>query len=340
MGAVFTSAARAPLTSLASVVEMTGDFALTLPVMLAVAIASTVSRTLSYGTIYTTKLLRRGIDIDRAAPWRALADLKIADAMRPFRPPLAVRRAPARQPPADGGTAAQPDRDRAARAGHLPGRPAGPVRHRVARPGPAPAGGLRPRRPAGAVPRRPADTRLGHRASVLRAIARQITQPRPRPPRPSRRRLGPRRPGRAPAAAARPRCPATRSLEITIPPGSPAAGHRLADLTWPPGSTPVDGPARPPAPPARPRPHPCAPATASACSPRHPAAHPNAIRRTKATPSQPATGAATLREGRSQTRLLSVNGLWLPVLKQGQARGRSAGYRGGPGGLVQNHPGQ
>ena len=35
MGAVFASAARAPLTSLASVVEMTGDFALTLPVMLA-----------------------------------------------------------------------------------------------------------------------------------------------------------------------------------------------------------------------------------------------------------------------------------------------------------------
>ena len=90
MGAVFASAARAPLTSLASVVEMTGDFALTLPVMLAVAIASTLSRALSYGTIYTTKLLRRGTDIDRTTPWRALADLKIADAMRPLRPPLPV----------------------------------------------------------------------------------------------------------------------------------------------------------------------------------------------------------------------------------------------------------
>ena len=31
MGAVFTAAARAPLTSLASVLEMTGDFSLTLP---------------------------------------------------------------------------------------------------------------------------------------------------------------------------------------------------------------------------------------------------------------------------------------------------------------------
>jgi hypothetical protein len=31
-----------------------------------------------------------GIDIDRTTPWRALQDLKVADAMRPFQPPLAV----------------------------------------------------------------------------------------------------------------------------------------------------------------------------------------------------------------------------------------------------------
>jgi CIC family chloride channel protein len=91
MGAVFTSAARAPLTSLASVVEMTGDFTLTLPVMLAVAIATMISRAVSYGTIYTTKLLRRGTDLDKSAPWRALADVKLGDAMRPLPEPLAVR---------------------------------------------------------------------------------------------------------------------------------------------------------------------------------------------------------------------------------------------------------
>jgi CIC family chloride channel protein len=68
MGAVFAAAARAPLTAMASVLELTGDFSLTLPVMLAVAIATAVSRSVSYGTIYTTKLLRRGIDIDKAAP--------------------------------------------------------------------------------------------------------------------------------------------------------------------------------------------------------------------------------------------------------------------------------
>ncbi|MGE5291004.1 MAG: chloride channel protein [Micromonosporaceae bacterium] len=94
MGAVFTAAARAPLTSLASVVEMTGDFTLTLPVMLAVAIATAISRALSYGTIYTTKLLRRGIDIDRPTSWHALQDLKVADAMRTFAAPLAAAAAP------------------------------------------------------------------------------------------------------------------------------------------------------------------------------------------------------------------------------------------------------
>ncbi len=45
---------------------MTGDFTLTLPVMLAVAIATTTLRALNYGTIYHAKLLRRSRDIDRA----------------------------------------------------------------------------------------------------------------------------------------------------------------------------------------------------------------------------------------------------------------------------------
>lgn len=88
MGAVFASAARAPLTALASTVEMTGDFTLTLPVMLAVAVGTTVSRGISYGTIYTTKLLRRGIDIDRPTPAHAFADLTAADAMHRFAVPL------------------------------------------------------------------------------------------------------------------------------------------------------------------------------------------------------------------------------------------------------------
>ena len=67
MGAVFAAAAQAPLTSIASVVEMTGNYGLTLPVMLAVGVAAMLARRLSQGTIYTEKLLRRGIDIEAPA---------------------------------------------------------------------------------------------------------------------------------------------------------------------------------------------------------------------------------------------------------------------------------
>ncbi|HEX4011825.1 MAG TPA: chloride channel protein [Solirubrobacteraceae bacterium] len=65
MGGVFAGAAQALLTAIASVVEMTGNFTLTLPVMLTCGIAAALSTQLSYGSVYTTKLLRRGIDIER-----------------------------------------------------------------------------------------------------------------------------------------------------------------------------------------------------------------------------------------------------------------------------------
>jgi chloride channel protein, CIC family len=68
MGAVFAAAAQAPLTAIASVVEMTGNYTLTLPIMLAAGISAGLAKQLTYGTIYTTKLLRRGTDIERRSP--------------------------------------------------------------------------------------------------------------------------------------------------------------------------------------------------------------------------------------------------------------------------------
>ena len=84
MGAVFAAAAQAPLTSIASVIEMTGNYTLTLPVMLAVGLAAGVSKRLTYGTIYTTKLLRRGTDIERPKPASMLQVLTVADVMQPL----------------------------------------------------------------------------------------------------------------------------------------------------------------------------------------------------------------------------------------------------------------
>lgn len=83
MGAVFGAAAQAPLTAIASVAEMTGNFTLILPVMLAVGIATAVSKRFSYGSIYTTKLLRRGIDIERPKLTNVLQVLTVADVMLP-----------------------------------------------------------------------------------------------------------------------------------------------------------------------------------------------------------------------------------------------------------------
>jgi CIC family chloride channel protein len=238
MGAVFTSAARAPLTSLASVVEMSGDFSLTLPVMLAVAIASTVSRALSYGTIYTTKLLRRGTDIDQAAPWRAVADLKITDIMRPFRPALPVP--PGGTPPAGHGSPAGNG------SAPVPDAVPGPVTHRhdpqALFASESLSQALRQLEVYGrdGLPVLSAD---GQRVegwvtgtSVLRALARHVT--------------GSQAAAQAQAAAGGEQgdaeamlqhppvpLPGYQVIEVTVAADSPAAGRKLGDLGWPPAAT-------------------------------------------------------------------------------------------------------
>lgn len=83
MGAVFAGGTRAPLTASASVLEMSGDFGMVLPVMLGTALASAVSARLTHGTIYTAKLLRRGIDIERPKTGAILRLLTVGDAMVP-----------------------------------------------------------------------------------------------------------------------------------------------------------------------------------------------------------------------------------------------------------------
>ncbi len=92
MGGVFAAAAQAPLTAIASVAEMTGNFGLTLPIMLTCGIAAAVSKYISYGSVYTTKLLRRGIDIERPKTTNVLQTLTVKDAMQPLPRPTAAAR--------------------------------------------------------------------------------------------------------------------------------------------------------------------------------------------------------------------------------------------------------
>ena len=234
MGAVFTSAARAPLTSLASVIELTGDFTLTLPVMLAVAIASTVSRMLSYGTIYTTKLLRRGIDVDQAAPWRAFGDLKVSDAMQKLATPLAV---PEQKASAAGGM--NPDLT------PLPGPVTSRRDPQILFSNESVAQALRQLDVYGhdGLPVLSPDGQQVQgwvtNASVLRSIARRIDASAEQAPEGQLAAdwalADPDQALREPSVP----LPGYQVLEVTLPEDSPAAGQPLGTLTWPAGWTPV-----------------------------------------------------------------------------------------------------
>jgi CIC family chloride channel protein len=253
MGAVFTSAARAPLTSLASVVEMTGDFTLTLPVMLAVAIASTVSRALSYGTIYTTKLLRRGTDIDRATPWRILQDLKVSDAMQAFQPPFLLTETPAHD-----GHAKLANADGASPAAALPGPVTGELDPQTIFATESLAQALRQLEIYGrdGLPVLSDDAReitgWVTNTAVIGTVAREIraAQQNAAQAQEAAEAAGgmvDQAAGRVPqghqgvAVAAPPPnpLPGYRIVEITLPDDSPAAGTMLSDVTWPAGYMPV-----------------------------------------------------------------------------------------------------
>ena len=64
MGAVFAGAARSPMTAVLLIIEMTGQHALLLPLMLATVLATFISRFLSRGTLFTEELRRRGEDVE------------------------------------------------------------------------------------------------------------------------------------------------------------------------------------------------------------------------------------------------------------------------------------
>ncbi len=88
MGAVFAASARAPITAVLIIFELTGDYRIILPLMIAIIVATTLANHLTNDTIYTLKLRRRGIDID--APQRTpMAQINIADAMGKLPGPLA-----------------------------------------------------------------------------------------------------------------------------------------------------------------------------------------------------------------------------------------------------------
>ncbi|WP_338785212.1 chloride channel protein [Streptomyces sp. DG1A-41] len=88
MGAVFAGASRAPITAVVILFELTGEYGIILPLMLAIVLATAVSRLLSKDTVYTLKLRRRGIDLEGAVPGAPIGTQQVGAVMEALPSPL------------------------------------------------------------------------------------------------------------------------------------------------------------------------------------------------------------------------------------------------------------
>ncbi|MFJ3895600.1 chloride channel protein [Streptomyces sp. NPDC090083] len=84
MGAVFAGAARAPITAVVILFELTGEYSIILPLMLAIVLATATSRLLSGDTIYTLKLRRRGVDLEGPATGARIGTQHVGAVMEPL----------------------------------------------------------------------------------------------------------------------------------------------------------------------------------------------------------------------------------------------------------------
>ncbi|MFF7980165.1 chloride channel protein [Streptomyces sp. NPDC007901] len=84
MGAVFAGAARAPITAVVILFELTGEYSIILPLMLAIVLATATSHLLSHDTIYTLKLRRRGVDLEGPAQGARLGSQLVGSVMEPL----------------------------------------------------------------------------------------------------------------------------------------------------------------------------------------------------------------------------------------------------------------
>ncbi len=77
----FAAVARAPLTAIILIVELTRTYSLIVPVIVAVFTASEVLKLLSRETIYTEKLKRKGVDIIRITSSKLATGVSVGDIM-------------------------------------------------------------------------------------------------------------------------------------------------------------------------------------------------------------------------------------------------------------------
>ncbi len=88
MGAALAGSTGAPITAVIILFELTGEYTIILPLMTAVAMAAGTARILAKETIYTGKLLRRGIDLDKPRHDDAFAGMTVQQVADPVPTPL------------------------------------------------------------------------------------------------------------------------------------------------------------------------------------------------------------------------------------------------------------
>ncbi|MCD6535251.1 MAG: chloride channel protein [Deltaproteobacteria bacterium] len=79
MGAVVAAATHAPITAILIIFEMTNDYKIILPLMISTIIATLLAIKLKKESIYTIKLVGRGVDLFRGRELNVLRSLKVAD---------------------------------------------------------------------------------------------------------------------------------------------------------------------------------------------------------------------------------------------------------------------
>jgi len=81
MGAFFAVLVHGPITAIIILFEITRDYALILPLMMAVVISTIIARRFTSESIYTLRLLRRGIDIHQLEETSPMREVTVGEAM-------------------------------------------------------------------------------------------------------------------------------------------------------------------------------------------------------------------------------------------------------------------
>ena len=81
MGALVAGTTHAPITAILIIFEMTGNYKIILPMMITCILSTLVAISLKNGSMYTIKLLRRGVDISGGLEQNILRALKVRQIM-------------------------------------------------------------------------------------------------------------------------------------------------------------------------------------------------------------------------------------------------------------------